>query len=292
MGKFTARTSENPTPAQALDDLVVVITGGARGIGRAVASEFLAAGSRVVAVDRSWEGDGAEDTAKAFEDTGRALTLAADITDEASVAAALEQTLARFGQVDVLINNAACRQRYLFPPNGLASVLETTREDWDAMLAVNMYGTLNMIRAFITPMLERGRGSIINVGTRGSVLPPVAPGVWRGQHPELRNQPYDASKAAMCSMSVYLAAEVRDQGVAVNVVFPGATFTTGSAEIAEGRRRDGIVERPYLRPEHLAPVMKHLAVQTPAGETGLVIDSVQWNRDHGLGDDEQWWYRG
>jgi NAD(P)-dependent dehydrogenase (short-subunit alcohol dehydrogenase family) len=275
----------------ALGDLVVVITGGARGIGRAVALEFLADGARVAAIDRSWAGDGAEDTARALADSGRGLALTADITDEASVAASLESVLDRFGQVDVLVNNAACRQRYLFSPTGLASVLETKRSDWDAMLAVNLYGTLNMIRAYVTPMLERGRGSIINVGTRGSVLPPVEPGVWRGQHPELRNQPYDASKAAMCSMSVYLAAEIADQGVAVNVVFPGATFTTGSAEIAAGRKRDGIVERPYLRPDHLAPVMKHLALQTGAGETGLVIDSVQWNRDHGLGDDEQWWYR-
>jgi NAD(P)-dependent dehydrogenase (short-subunit alcohol dehydrogenase family) len=275
----------------ALNDVVVVVTGGARGIGRAVAHEFLAGGARVAAVDRSWEGDGAEDAAKALTGTGQALTVTADITDEASVAASLEQVLGRFGRVDVLVNNAACRQRYLFSPTGLASVLETKRSDWDAMLGVNLYGTLNMIRAYVAPMLAQGRGSIINVGTRGSVLPPVEPGVWRGQHPELRNQPYDASKAAMCSMSVYLAAELKDQGVAVNVVFPGATFTTGSAEIAAGRRRDGIVERPYLRPEHLAPVMKHLAVQTSAGETGLVIDSVQWNRDHGFGDDEQWWYR-
>jgi 3-oxoacyl-[acyl-carrier protein] reductase len=275
----------------ALSDLVMVITGGARGIGRAVALEFLADGARVVAIDRSWQGDGAEDTATALSDSGRGLSLTADITDEASVAASLDQVLDRFGQVDVLVNNAACRQRYLFSPTGLASVLETRRSDWDAMLSVNLYGTLNMIRAYVAPMLARGRGSIINVGTRGSVLPPVSPGVWRGQHPGSRNQPYDASKAAMCSMSVYLAAELKDQGVAVNVVFPGATFTTGSAAIAEGRKRDGIVERPYLRPGHLAPVMKHLAVQTPAGETGLVIDSVQWNRDHGFGDDEQWWYR-
>jgi NAD(P)-dependent dehydrogenase (short-subunit alcohol dehydrogenase family) len=282
---------------ESLDGLVVVITGGARGIGRAVAAEFLAAGARVAAVDRSWAGNGAEDTARSLGDTGRVLTLTADITDEASVAASLEQVLARFGQVDVLINNAACRQRYLFSPTGLASVLETTRADWDAMLGVNVHGTLNVIRAYVTPMLERGRGSIINVGTRGSVLPPAGPGVWRGQHPGLRNQPYEASKAAMCSMSVFLAEELREAGVAVNVVFPGATFTTGSAEIAEGRRRDGIVERPYLRPEHLAPVMKHLAAAVPTGETGqvtdtgLVIDAVQWNRDHGFGDDEQWWYR-
>jgi NAD(P)-dependent dehydrogenase (short-subunit alcohol dehydrogenase family) len=284
--------------AASLSDLVVVITGAARGIGRAAAEQFLARDARVVALDRSWEG--AEDTAAALESTGRALVTAAEITDPDAVAASCRQALDRFGQVDVLINNAACRQRYLFPADGLASVLETTEADWNAMLGVNVLGTLTVTRGFVAPMLERGRGSIIVVGTGGIVLEPVADGVWRGRHPELRNQPYEASKAAVCSMSLFLAEELRDKGVAVNVVFPGATFTSGSAEIAAGRRHLGISEQPYLRPEHLAPLLMHLAGRTSAGqtsagqasagETGLVIDAVRWNRDHGLGNADEWRY--
>jgi NAD(P)-dependent dehydrogenase (short-subunit alcohol dehydrogenase family) len=272
-----------------MSELVVVITGAARGIGNAAAARFLAEGARVVALDRSW--DGAEDAAAAMEGTGRALVTTADITDPDSVAASYAQTLDRFGQVDVLINNAACRQRYLFPPDGLASVLETTEAEWNAMLGVNVLGSLNVTRKFVVSMLERGRGSIIVVGTRGSALHQVAPGIWRGRHPESRNQPYEASKAALCSWSLFLAAELKDQGVAVNVVFPGPTFTTGSAEIAAGRRRSGIDEQPYLRPEHMTPLLTHLAGQTSAGETGLVIDSLQWNRDHGFGDVHQWWHQ-
>ena len=269
--------------------LVVVITGAARGIGRAAAEQFLAAGARVVALDRSW--DGAEAAAAAMDGTGRALVTTADITDPGSVAASRDAALARFGQVDALINNAACRQRYLFPPDGLAAVLDTADEDWHAMLGVNVLGTLTVTRSFVAPMLERGRGSIVVVGTRGSALRPAAAGTWRGHQPGNRNQPYEASKAALCSLSVYLAEELRDRGVAVNVVFPGPTFTTGSAEIAAGRRGIGVDEPPYLRPEHLAPLLMHLAGQTPAGETGLVIDSVQWNRDHGLGDADEWRYQ-
>jgi NAD(P)-dependent dehydrogenase (short-subunit alcohol dehydrogenase family) len=272
-----------------LSELVVVITGAARGIGQAAAARFLAEGARVVALDRSWYG--AQDAAAALEGTGRALVTTADITDPDSVAASYARTLDRFGQVDVLINNAACRQRYLYPPDGLATVLETTEADWNAMLGVNVLGSLNVTRKFVVPMLERGRGSIIVVGTRGSALQQVAPGIWRGRHPEYRNQPYDASKAALCSWSLFLAAELKDQGVAVNVVFPGPTFTTGSAEIAAGRRRSGIDEQPYLRPEHLTPLLTHLAGQTSAEETGLVIDSLQWNRDHGFGDVDHWWHQ-
>ena len=272
-----------------LSGLVVVITGAARGIGRAAAGQFLARGARVVALDRSW--DGAEDAAAAMDGTGRALVTTADITDPGSVTASRDAALARFGQVDVLVNNAACRQRHRFPPDGLATVLDTKDEDWTAMLGVNVLGTLTVTRSFVVPMLERGRRSVIVVGTRGSALRPVAEGIWRGHQPGNRNQPYDASKAALCSLSVYLAEELRDRGVAVNVVFPGPTFTTGSAEIAAGRRRLGLDEPPYLRPEHLAPLLMHLAVQTPAGETGLVIDSVRWNRDHGLGDADEWRYQ-
>ena len=269
-----------------LSGLVVVITGAARGIGRAAAEQFLARDARVVALDRSW--DGAEDAAAGMERTGRALVTTADITDPSAVAASRDAALARFGQVDVLVNNAASRQRHLFPPDGLATVLEATKEDWNAMLAVNVLGTLTVTRSFVAPMLERGRGSIIVVGTRGSALRPVAEGIWRGHQPGNRNQPYEASKAALCSLSVYLAEELRDRGVAVNVVFPGPTFTTGSAEIAAGRRRIGVDEPPYLRPEHLAPLLMHLAGQTSAGETGLVFDAVRWNRDHGLGDADEW----
>jgi 1,1a-dihydroxy-1-hydro-9-fluorenone dehydrogenase len=272
-----------------LAELVVVITGAARGIGLAAAGQFLAGGARIVALDRSW--DGAEAAAAALESTGRALVTTADITDPDSVAASRDQALARFGQVDALINNAACRQRYLFPPDGLAAVLETTEAQWNEMLGVNVLGTLTVTRSFVVPMLERGRGSIVVVGTGGVVLQPVAAGVWRGRHPGLRNQPYEASKAAATSMSLFLAEELRDRGVAVNVAFPGPTFTTGSAEIAAGRRRSGIVEQAYLRPEHLAPLLLHLAGQTSAGETGLVIDSIQWNRDHGLGDADEWRYQ-
>jgi len=269
-----------------LSGLVVVITGAARGIGQAAAGQFLARDARVVALDRSW--DGAEATATAMESTGRVLVTTADITDPDSVAASRQRALDRFGRVDALINNAACRQRYLFPPHGLASVLETTDQDWNTMLGVNVLGTLTVTRSFVAPMLEQGRGSVIVVGTGGSVLQPVAPGVWRGRNTGSRNEPYDASKAALCNMSLYLAEELRDRGVAVNVVFPGATHTTGSGEIAAARRRLGLTEAPYLRPEHLAPVLLHLAGQSSAGETGLVIDAVRWNRDHGLGDADEW----
>jgi NAD(P)-dependent dehydrogenase (short-subunit alcohol dehydrogenase family) len=263
-------------------DLVVVITGAARGIGRAAAERFREQGATVVAVDRSWDG----------ADPIDAVAETVDITDTAAVLACRDRTVERFGRVDFLVNNAARRQRDLYPPEGIVSVLETTQADWDAMVGVNLTGTLNMIRAFVEPMLAQRRGSIANVGTRGSVMLPVRPGVWRHSHPEFRNQPYDASKAALCSASMYLAEELREHGVAVNVVFPGPTFTTGSEAIVEARRAAGIDARPFLRPDHLAPLLLHLARQDGTGDTGLAIDAVRWNEDNGHGDASRWRHAG
>ena len=272
-----------------LSGLVVVITGAARGIGRAAAEQFLARGARVVALDRSW--DGAEAAAAGMEGTGRALVTTADITDPAPSPRAVTRPWPVSGRSTCSSTTRRAGSATSSRLTGWRPSLSTTEEDWNAMLAVNVLGTLTVTRSFVAPMLERGRGSIIVVGTRGSALRPVAEGIWRGHQPGNRNQPYEASKAALCSLSVYLAEELRDRGVAVNVVFPGPTFTTGSAEIAAGRRRIGVDEPPYLRPEHLAPLLMHLAGQTSAGETGLVIDSVRWNRDHGLGDADEWRYQ-
>jgi NAD(P)-dependent dehydrogenase (short-subunit alcohol dehydrogenase family) len=252
----------------------VVVTGAARGIGRAVAASFAGAGASVVGLDRSWDD----------EPPFTAATV--DITDRAAVRACAD----RVGAVDVLVNNAARRQRDIFPPEGIVTVLETSDADWQSMFDVNVGGTLNVVRAFVPQMIARGRGSIVTVGTRGSVLLPAGEGAWRHSHPEFRNQPYDATKAAQCSLSLYLAEELREHGIAVNVVFPGPTYTTGSDAIVAGRRAAGVDARPFLRPEHLVPVLLHLAEQTADGDTGLAIDSLQWNRDHGHGDTTAWYY--
>jgi NAD(P)-dependent dehydrogenase (short-subunit alcohol dehydrogenase family) len=269
---------------------VTVITGAARGIGRAATERFVEAGSHVVALDRSWEGE--EPFAAVLTASGRATVASVDISDDAAVAAIALGVLADHGRVDVLINNAARRQRDLFPPEGITTVLETTAADWRSMFDVNVLGTLAMVHAFVPAMVARGRGSVINVGTRGSVLLQAEPGIWRGGHPTFRNQPYDATKAAMCSLTCYLAEEVREAGVAVNVVFPGPTYTTGSDAIVAARREQGIDARPFLRPDHLAPLLLHLATETAAGDSGLVIDSLEWNRTHGHGDTDQWEYPG
>ena len=112
-----------------LKDRVVVITGGARGMGRAYVNAFLEAGAKVVATDRSWA-----DTDKPAG--GNILTADMDVTDNAQIDKAYQAAIDRFGTIDVLINNAAMRQRDLFAPTGRITTLETKDSDWEKSFAV------------------------------------------------------------------------------------------------------------------------------------------------------------
>jgi len=251
---------------------VVAISGAARGIGEALSRAFMARGARVVALDRRWdEGCALAHAVRA----GGGIALPCDITDDAQVDAAYEAAMAHCGRIDVLVNNAAMRQRDFYPVSGACAVLDTEDAHWERMYAVNVVGTLKLTRRFIRPMLAQRGGSIINVSANGSLTLPVAPGVAQGNHPGLLNQPYDASKAALTSMSFYLAQEVKPHNVAVNVVFPGPTRTTGSDELTPGRAALGL-KMELLDAGHLLPVCLMLAA-ADASSTGRAYDVVTWN---------------
>jgi 1,1a-dihydroxy-1-hydro-9-fluorenone dehydrogenase len=149
---------------------------------------------------------------------------------------------------------------------------------------------LKVIRAFVRPMLEQHRGSIVNVSSGGSVgrASDTETGVWHGRNPAFRNEPYDASKAALTNMSFFLAEELKPANIAVNVVFPSGTRTTGSDEMVAGRDALGVRVGPLLRPEHVVPLVLHLAAQDASGVTGQAIDAVAWNLMHGFGGAEDW----
>ena len=259
---------------------MVVITGAARGMGHAYAEAFATHGARVVGLERSWPAPPPRDV----------LARTCDVTSEPDIAAAFRATLQQFGRIDVLINNAAMRQRDLYPPHGAAAVLETSQLDWQRMFDVNVFGVLNVIRHFVPAMIDQRRGSIINISSGGSVgrASEAEAGTWMGRNPGFRNQPYDASKAALTNMSFYLAEELKPHNIAVNVVFPAGTRTTGSDEMVAGRAAQGIRVAPLLRPEHVVPLALHLAGQDATGVTGRAIDAVVWNAAHGFGGADQW----
>ena len=274
-----------PSDSQ-LDGRVVMVTGGARGMGRAFVRGALSANARVVATDKSWVG--ADDFRAELSANGRALVLDMDVTSDSQIDRAFAETLAKFGTADVLINNAALLQMFLFPPTGRVTTLETTDDDWMRSFGVNVFGALKVTRRFARPMIEKQRGSIINIVSSG-VLSFSRSGGYHALRPNSREMPYMASKAALATMSFYLADELKPHNVAVNTIIPGHTRgswfdDTVRARIAAGA---GPGRRP-LRPEHMVPLALFLAAQDASGVTGTMFDVMEWNREHGFGDYETW----
>ena len=279
----------------ALQDKVVVVTGGARGMGRAYVRGFLEQGARVVALDRSWAPTGLSTDlddafARELEHREAAMMLTCDITDAEQIQDALEATLARFGTVDVLINNANLLPNAQFPPSGEIAVLDTTDTDWERTFAVSLFGTLKVTRAFIQPMQKQQRGSIIAISSGGGNTMPAGDGVsWVARRPDSLEMPYQAAKAAVTALFCYLAEEVRQHNVAVNVINPTGARTTGWEEKVRARELARKRQRPRARPEHVVPLALFLAEQDPTtGVTGRCFDTLAWNEANGFGGPEFW----
>jgi NADP-dependent 3-hydroxy acid dehydrogenase YdfG len=187
-----------------LADQVAVVTGAGRGIGRAVATTLARAGAAVALAARS--AAELESVAQEVRATGgRALVVATDVRQEAAVETLARQTLAEWGQVDVLVNAAGLAT--------FAPVTDSKLDDWDQILAVNLRGAVLCCRAVLPAMIARRRGTIINVGSV------VTSRTLTG------SAAYTASKYGLLGFSRVLAEEMRAHGVRVGVLSAGATDT-------------------------------------------------------------------
>lgn len=218
-----------------------IITGAARGIGRAFAAAYVAEGAQVVIADIDL--DRARATAS---DLGaNALAVALDVTDQTSIDTAVAQTVDHFGKVDILINNAA-----LFTA---APICEIDRRDYDRIMSVNVSGTLFMMQAVARQMIAQGQGGkIINMasqaGRRGEALVGV----------------YCASKAAVISLTQSAGLNLIAHGINVNAIAPG---------VVDGEHWDG-VDAFFAKYEHKAPGQKKAEVgaAVPFGRMGTADD--------------------
>ena len=275
------------TVATDLTDRVAVITGGERGMGRAYVRAFLSAGAKVVATDRSWSGvDDFREELKSYDQN--ILVADMDVTVDAQIDQTYQATLDKFKTVDILVNNAAMRSRDLYPPKGRATTLETKDSDWERLFKVNVFGALKVIRRFIQPMIEKRKGSIISVVSSG-ILNHSHGGGYAALRPNSMEMPYMSSKAALATLSFYLADEVKQFNVAVNIIIPGHTRTTGFDEQNRARLEAGGKPGPLpVVPEHVTPLVLNLASQDATGITGRMFDAMQWNIEHGLGGHDKW----
>ncbi len=284
-----------------LQGKVAMVTGAARGMGRAHVRSFLSEGAKVVAVDLSWEPtgfSGDKDDAFLRELQSRpndVLTVTCDIGDPSQVQAAYDAAMAKFGTIDILVNNAGVRQRDLFPPTGRITTLETKRSDWERMFGVTVFGAMDLTKLCIQPMIQKRRGSIVTVISSGA-LHHSHGGAYMALRPNSREVPYQPAKAAILCAMFYLADEVKEYNVAVNIVIPGHTRTTGFDEqnayrrIQGGRGDPNAARGPQpVVPEHIVPIVKFLSQQdAKSGVTGKCFDTMTWNIEHGLGGVDAW----
>ena len=190
---------------------VALVTGAAVGIGRATAILLAQKGAKLVVVDVNEEKLTAlkEELAAYTEEV---LACVCDVSDEARVCSVVEEALAKFGRIDILVNNAALWRCW-------ASFLETPSEDWKRFIDVNVMGVVYFTKAVLPSMLKNAWGRIINVAS-------VA-----GVYGNANMVHYSATKGAIISMTKALAKEVADKGVLVNSVSPGSVSPSDNHDI-------------------------------------------------------------
>jgi len=213
-------TSSQSRPQSVNFDLsgrVAIVTGAARGMGKAVAEGLAACGAQVVIADLN--GEQAEETAEEIRGTGAAaVAVKADHTDPAAVDAIMRTAEAHFGPIDILVNNAGILSLYSF--------VDMTMEQWDHVMNVNLRGPLLCMKAILPGMLERRRGSIVCIGSSFSSRSSVFN--FPGGGPD-----YVVSKSAIQSLTRCVAQQGAPFGVRANAIGPGCGDTPMHAENQE-----------------------------------------------------------
>ena len=244
---------------QTFEDKTVIVTGGGGGIGGATCKRFAREGAKVAVFDLNLEA--AEQVAAAIVTAGGTATaFRCDITDRASVDAAVAAAEATMGPISVLVNNAGWD---VFKP-----FTKTVPAEWDKLIAINLIGALHMHHAVLPGMAERRYGRIVNVASD------AARGGSSGE------AVYAACKGGLVALSKTLAREHARQGITVNVVCPGPTDTALLAGVAEGARdpaklmeafRSAIPLGRLGQPDDLAGAIAFFGSDDAAFITGQVV---------------------
>jgi 3-oxoacyl-[acyl-carrier protein] reductase len=228
-----------------LEGRTAVVTGGSRGIGRAIAAELARAGATVVVGYRS----GAEEAEEAAGEIG-GKAVQADVSSPEEAKRLVEEA----GDVDILVNNAGVTR------DGLLARMSD--EDWDVVLDTNLRGTFNTCRAVTRGMMKRRSGAIVNVS---SIV---------GVHGNPGQTNYSASKAGIIGFTKALARELGSRGVRANVVAPGYISTRLTNELPEELKNAMLANTPLGRfgdPEDVAGAVRFLCSDAAAFVTGEVL---------------------
>ena len=211
--------------AKLLTDKVALVTGAARGIGRAIAEVYAEHGARVAVADLL-PGEARTVAEGINTGGGHAIALQLDVADPVSVQRAIDSTVAEFGRLDILVNNAGIHRGHL--------IVDFPVEDWEAVFAVNMRGTFLCSQAAARQMMEQGDGGcIINMSSAS------------GKKPDPQGAAYCASKSAVIGFTRVLALELGEYGIRANAVLPGATDTKMLRDVTD--RVPGLMDELVAR---------------------------------------------
>ncbi len=248
-----------------LEDKVALVTGSARGIGKAISLAFAQEGANLVVADLAERP--LKETCREISRMGRCtLPLVTDVSNEDQVNKLISQTVRRFGKIDVLVNNAGI-------PGPTEPVVNLAIEDWNRVFAVNLTGAFLCSKAALKHMVQRKSGNIINISSVTAFR-----ALWG-------RSPYMSSKSALIGLTKTVALEVGIYGIRVNAICPGAVKgprldylieeRAKATGVSSQRAREAILEEVILRrllePEEIARTALFLASSDSKGITGEII---------------------
>ena len=237
-----------------LKDKIALVTGGGRGIGRAIATDFLNEGAIVVILDKVFPADFPEYLKKIEMTNGKVFGRELDITNFDETKKVCEEIAKEFGRIDILVNNAGITRDKL--------LMRMTEDDWDVVIKVNLKGAFNTIKA-ITPIMAKQRsGKIVNISSVVGVM---------GNAGQAN---YAASKAGLIGLSKSVAKEYAGRNITVNCIAPGFVETDMTAVLTEEQRNAFLSVIPLKRatnPVEVAGIVTFFASSKADYITGQVL---------------------